>query len=240
MLRAPLQPAAPTPKAPLPSLVPRSPPTSQHLPSQHQARGQRLTGIEAPKNMIYTKTNPTASCTPGGRTDCLDWHVPTAQPIALPGRQPGSAAPPDLTVGSQCLWGAPGRGGAGALLREWRHGTGAGGGLVPRRSSWARHVPAFTPRIPAGCLANSGTSTFALAAAQQHGWERSFQGWGEASAGAAAERARTWGASWPSSRTPQLPWLPNPPASPCPRGSSKALRAESGQGPHSGEQEWAG
>lgn len=28
---------------------------------------------------------------------------------------------------------------------------------MPGRSSWARHVPVFTPRIPAGCPANAGT-----------------------------------------------------------------------------------
>lgn len=142
-------------------------------------------------------------------------------------------------MGSQCLWGGPGCGGAGALLWVWWHGTGAGSGSLPQRSSWAQHVPAFTPRIPAGCLANSGIGTFALAAAQQRGWERSFQGGGEVSAGAAAERARPWGASWPFLGTPQLPWPPDPPVNPCPRGGSKALGAESGQGPCSGEQEWA-
>lgn len=62
------------------------------------------------------------------------------------------------------------------MLWAWQRGTGAGSGSVPRRSSWAQHVPAFTPRIPAGCWANSGTGTFALAAAQHRGWERSFRG----------------------------------------------------------------
>lgn len=57
----------------------------------------------------------------------------------------------------------------------------------------------------------------------------------EASASAAAERAKPWGASWPFLGTSPPPWLRDPPASPCSSCSSKALGAESGQRPHSGE-----
>lgn len=62
----------------------------------------------------------------------------------------------------------------------------------------------------------------------------------ERSAGAAAERAKPWGASWPFLGTSPLPWPPDPPDSPYPSGSSKALGAESDQGPHSGEQVGSG
>lgn len=203
MLRAPLQPATPTPRDPLPPSVPHRSPTGVPPPPGTSPASAELVGHDSresrlKKNVIYIKTNPMASCTPGGKTDSLDRHMPTAWPIALPGHQPGTTVPPwtsPQAAGARGGGGCPGRGRVGALRR--RCGMGAGGGSVPRRSSWARHVPAFTPRVPAGCPANSGTGAFALAAAQQRPW-----GEGEASAGAAAERARPWGASWSSSGTP--------------------------------------
>lgn len=87
------------------------------------------------------------------------------------------------------------------------HGPAGGSGPVPQRSSWARRVPAFTPRVPAGCPANSGTARLPwlpLSSAGGRGFgARKQRGGREPSAGAAAERPLRAGARGP-------PWGPAP------------------------------
>lgn len=63
------------------------------------------------------------------------WIDPADGPEA-PRPRWGQAVPGGLLAGA-------GRGSA----RGWQRGPGAGSGSVPRRSSWAQRVPAFTPRI---------------------------------------------------------------------------------------------
>lgn len=40
---------------------------------------------QSSKNVIYTETTLRAPCRLGGRAESLGWHLPTAQPIAVPG-----------------------------------------------------------------------------------------------------------------------------------------------------------
>lgn len=170
------------------------------------------------KSALPTKINPTASAVLAGRTDTLQRARAATCP---PGMSRSPAHSPARPLGH-----GPGPGGGschgrrngqgrreGALPRGRWHGPAGGSGWVPQRSSWARRVPAFTPRVPAGCPDNSGTAHLPwlpLSSAGGRGFgARKQRGGREPSAGAAAERplrAGARGPPWGPAPAPRGPW----------------------------------
>lgn len=212
MLCAPLQPAAPAPRSfPPPwSLVVCPPDLPGIFPASTES-WEAAPGHQGSKNVIYTKRALTASCTPGGRAESPDWHLPTAQPIALP----GTAAPrpcrgqPGL-VGGSWPWRdrspelCSGDGSIGQELAVARCHGGAVGFNICRRSHLAS--------LPAAWLLLAQNIRLGCGSAAR--WQRSSWGQAEASAGATCREDRAMGSLVALLGDPQQPWPPDLPSQP--------------------------